>query len=121
MQRIVKNGSGWRLGWDANAPEFKALVGGDDWAIELTEAEFTDFCRLLEQLAATITDIARELMDEEKIVCEVESDLIWLEAEGYHYAYNLHLIVNSGRRVEVSWPASVVPKLISEIFLLKVF
>lgn len=121
MERIVKSGAGWRIGWNPNGGEFKGLVGGDDWAIELTEAELNDFCRLLGQLAATMSQMASELMDEEKIATEAESDLIWLEVEGYPHAYSLQLIVNSGRRCEGNWPAEVVPHLVQAVQILKVF
>ena len=47
MQRVLKSGKGWRIGWNPTAIEFKGLVGTDNWAIELTEAELNDFCRLL--------------------------------------------------------------------------
>jgi len=121
MERLVKSGAGWRLGWDPNAVEFKGLVGGEDWAIELTEAELNDFCRLTQQLAETMRAIASELMDEEKISCEAESDLLWLEAEGYPNAYSLHLIVQTGRSCEGHWSASTVPELLQALQILKVF
>ncbi len=121
MERVVKSGSGWRIGWNPVAVEFKGLVGGDDWAIELTEAELNDFCRLLTQLADTMSHMASELMDEEKINCEVESDLVWMEVEGYPHAYMLRFILNTGRRVEGSWPVEAVPELIQAARILKVF
>jgi hypothetical protein len=121
MGRIFKTGAGWRLGWDADAPEFSALVGSDDWAIELTAAEFEDFCRLAERLDQTIRAIASELMDEEKIACEVESELLWLEADGYPNAYGLRLIVQSHRAGEGYWPATAVPSLLQTLPLLRIF
>lgn len=121
MERVIKTGAGWRLGWNPNAVEFKGLVGGDDWAIELTEAELNDFCRLLGQLAETMSLMAAELMDEEKIACEVESDLLWMQAEGYPAAYSIKLILNAGRRCESSWEAAAVPGLVQAAQVLKVF
>ena len=121
MERLVKSGAGWRIGWNPKAAEYKGLVGGDDWAIELTEAELNDFCRLLTQLAATMSHMVNELMDEEKIDIEAESDLIWLQVEGYPQEYNLHAIVNTGRRCECSWPAAVVPHLVQAVQTLNVF
>ncbi len=112
MDKIVKNGEGWRLGWDGTALEFKALVGGENWAIELTEAEFNDLRRLLQQLAATMAQMSSELMDEERITCEAESDRLWIEAEGYPHAYRVHFILNCGRRCEGEWPPAVVPELV---------
>jgi len=103
MSRILKTGEGWRLGWDAAASEFKGLVGGEDWTIELTEEEWNDFRRLSEQLHKALQQIAQELMDEERIACELESDRIWLEAEGFPNDYSLRLIVQTGRRAEGYW------------------
>ncbi|MGA7932717.1 MAG: DUF1818 family protein [Kovacikia sp.] len=121
MSRMIRNGSGWRLGWDPGAEEFKGLVGTDDWAIELTEAEMNDFCRLLNQLAETLAQMGNELMDQEAIACEAESDLLWLEAAGYPHAYSLHLILLNGRRGEGCWSVSAVPELIQAMQLLEVF
>ncbi|MBW4554853.1 MAG: DUF1818 family protein [Trichormus sp. ATA11-4-KO1] len=121
MERLLKSGLGWRIGWNPHALEFKGLVGTDDWAIELTEAELNDFCRLLTQLADTMKQLATELMDEEKIACEAESDLLWMEVEGYPHAYNLRLILNTGRCAEGKWNASAVEGLLHGAGMLKVF
>ncbi len=121
MERIVKSGTGWRIGWNPNTNEFKGLVGGEDWAIELTEAELNDFCRLLEHLADTLNQMSAELMDEEKIACEAESDLIWMQVEGYPDAYSLQFILNTGRCAEGSWSAAAVPGLVQAVQVLKVF
>jgi len=119
--QLIKSGSGWRIGWNPNAPEFKGLVGTDDWAIELTEAELNDFCRLLAQLADTMKQLKDELMDEEKIACEAESDLLWMEVEGYPHAYSLRFILNTGRCVEGKWNADAVAGLLQAAATLKVF
>lgn len=121
MQRIIKSGSGWRIGWDPSASEFKGLVGTDDWSIELTEAELVDFCRLLGQLADTIAQLREELMDEEAISCEVESDCLWLEVQGYPDAYDLHCILLTGRRCEGRWSTVAVPHLLQAARSLQVF
>ena len=53
MQKVLKSGAGWRVGWNL-ASAYQGLVGGDDWAFELTAAELADFCRLLGQLVANM-------------------------------------------------------------------
>jgi Domain of unknown function (DUF1818) len=121
MSRLRKSGSGWQVGWDETATQFKALLGTEDWAIELTEAEFNDFCRLAEQLAQTMRHMQAELMDEEAIACEAESALLWLEAEGFPHAYNLRFILLSDRRAEGCWVAAAVPDLLQALQSLKVF
>ncbi|MBE9039236.1 DUF1818 family protein [Oscillatoriales cyanobacterium LEGE 11467] len=121
MNRIVKSDSGWRLGWDAAASEFKGLVGTDDWAFELREDEFQDFCRLFDRLATTMSQMRSELMDEEKITCEAQSDRLWLEVEGYPDAYSLRLILNTGRRCEGEWLPEAVPGLLQAARTIAVF
>ncbi|MBE9120924.1 DUF1818 family protein [Tychonema sp. LEGE 07199] len=121
VERVIKTGVGWRLGWNPEAQEFQGLVAGEGWAIELTEAELNDFCRLLGQLADTMSQMASELMDEEKIAIEAETDLLWLEVEGYPEAYSVQLILNAGRRCEGFWPAAAVPGLVQAAKVLKVF
>jgi hypothetical protein len=120
-KRLLKQGTGWRLGWNPEAEIYKGLVGGDNWAIELTEAELDDFCRLLEQLAQTMQSMQVELMEEERIACEAESDRLWIEVEGYPHAYSLRLILNQGRCCEGNWSEEAVPELRQAAQRLKVF
>lgn len=120
-KRLLKQGAGWRIGWNPEAEIYKGLVGGNDWAIELTEAELNDFCRLLEQLIQTMQGMKEELMDEERIACEAESDRIWMEVEGYPHAYSLRLILNQGRGCEGNWSKEAVPELVQAAQMLKVF
>ena len=113
MEKILKYGSGWRLGWNPTAAVYKGLIGGDDWAIELTEAEWQDLRRLLSQLTATMAAMATELMDEERIACEAESELLWLEAVGFPDHYSLRLILYQGRGCEGNWSANALPELLA--------
>ena len=117
----MTEGQGWRLGWDPDATNYQGLLGGDGWALELTAEEFQDFCRLAGDLAQTMAAMTAELMDEERITCEAESDLIWLEAEGFPTQYSLRLIVTTGRRGEGSWHESVVTDLLAAVAGLTVF
>lgn len=117
MDRILKKGHGWRIGWNPYAEVYKGLVGAEEWAIELTTVEFSDFCRLLLQLAQTMAEMSQELMDEEKIACEVESDYIWLEAEGYYNQFSLRLILQTGRCAEGNWSMSATQDLIAAVKL----
>ncbi len=112
---MIKEGPGWRWGYDADAPVFLFLLGTEDWAVELTQAEFDDFRRLTQELTATLTAIAGELMDEEKICCEASSELIWLEVEGYPQAYGLRFILQQGRRAEGGWTPTAVPGLLNSL------
>lgn len=112
MTPHLKQGEGWRMGWDVDAEEFQGLVGSGDWALELTAAEFDDFCRLLLELAETMDQMQAELMAEEAIACEAESDRLWMQVQGFPHAYSLSFILHQGRRGEGHWPETIVPKLI---------
>jgi Domain of unknown function (DUF1818) len=111
MGKVLKAGAGWRIGWNPES-EYQGLVGGDDWAFELTASELADFCRLLGQLADNMRSMQAELMDAESIACEAESDLVWMQVEGFPCNYSLRLIVNTGRSCEGNWAADAVPELV---------
>jgi hypothetical protein len=112
MSRILKKGQGWRVGWDADQKKYQGLIGGESWAIELTATEFQEFYRLLYQLTDTMKQIATELMDQEKIAIETESDLMWLEAEGYPHSYSLRLILHQERCCEGNWEEGIASELV---------
>lgn len=121
MAQHLQTGEGWRLGWRPAAPEFRGLLGGNDWAVELTEAELDDFCRLATQLAETMQAMASELMDEENLTCELESDRIWIAGTGQPAAFELRFMLLTGRQAEGGWPAEVVPALLQAIPRLRGF
>ena len=120
-KRLLKSGNGWRIGWNPSAREYPGLVGAETWAVELTEPELNDFCRLLAQLTDTMSEMAGELMAEERIACEAESELLWLEVEGFPHSYSLHLILNQGRRCEGNWDSEAAAELAQAAQMLKLF
>ncbi|HIK38117.1 MAG: DUF1818 family protein [Geminocystis sp.] len=118
---MLKQGRGWRLGWRADAPVYKGLVGAEDWALELTAEEMRDFCRLLRDIHQTVADISKHLMPEEAVVCEVESELLWLGAEGYPDNYSLRIILSQPRRGEGTWPPYAITELLQASQSLELF
>jgi Domain of unknown function (DUF1818) len=120
MQKVLKSGAGWRIGWNPTNT-YPGLVGADDWAIELTTEELDDFCRLLSQLVDNMRSIQAELMDEENIACEAESELIWMQVSGLPNKYRLRLILNTGRSCEGNWTAEAVAELVTATQRLKTF
>lgn len=103
MIRHVVSGEGWRIGWNPTANDFCGLVAGEHWAIELTQPEFQDFCRVAQQLGQTMAAMAEQLMAEERLSCEQETETLWMEAEGFPSAFGLRFILLSGRRGEGEW------------------
>jgi hypothetical protein len=121
MEKVVRSGRGWRVGWNPHAIAYQGLVGSDDWAFELTATELEDFCRLLNQLADNMRLLQTELMDEERLACEAESGSLWMQVEGFPSSYSLRLILNNGRGCEGNWTAEIVPDLIAATQSLKFF
>ncbi len=115
MIKQVESGEGWRVGWNSAAEEFCGLVAGKGWAVELTAAEFSDFCRVARQLGSTMADMSEHLMDEERLTCQQETETIWMEAEGDSGEYSLRFILLSGRRAEGEWPSVVVPTVLKAL------
>jgi hypothetical protein len=113
MAKILKTGQGWRIGWNPSAAVYQGLIGGDDWAIELTRDEWQDFRRLLSQLTATMAAMTSELMEEERIACEAESELLWLEVEGFPDNYSLRFILYQGRSCEGNLSATALQELLA--------
>ena len=120
-ERFIKEGDGWRLGWNPAAIRYCGLLAGRGWAVELTKSEFETFCRLALDLRKTIGAIAAELMDEEQLTCEAEADDLWLEAEGLPDAYSLRFILSSGRRCEGEWDATSAQQITQAIHHLTLF
>jgi Domain of unknown function (DUF1818) len=88
------------------------LVGTEEWAIELTELELRDFCRLARELAAMMAMMGAELMDEESLAVELESDQVWMEVEGFPSGFGLRFMLSQGRGVEGEFLAAAVPGLL---------
>ncbi len=121
MTAMLQEGDGWRLGWNEEREPFKALVGGQYWAMELTQDEFEDLRRLAQQLAHTMAAMAAELMPDEHITCEQETAQLWIEAEGACHSYDLRFILLHGRGGEGAWPAAVVPAVLEGLARINVF
>lgn len=111
-KKIVKSGTGWRLGWEPDRYGYQGLVAGESWAIELTASELEDFCILVQQLAGAMESMAAELMPEETITCEAETELVWMEVAGFPEDYALRFILNTGRGFEGEWRGSIVPEIV---------
>ena len=110
--QCIQKGQGWRLGWNPDAEEYKALMGGEEWSVELTATEFNLFCQSVQQLSETMKSLVTKLMEEEMVSCELETEYLWMEVEGFPDAFRLSFILNQGRRVEGGWSASITSELI---------
>tara|TARA_Y100001968_G_scaffold321120_1_gene355026 strand:+ start:825 stop:1202 length:378 start_codon:yes stop_codon:yes gene_type:complete len=103
-----KEGSGWRLAKDSSRGTFSVLIGGDDWAIELTNQEWEALFFLITELVDQYKAVQNRLMDEEEITLELERSQWWACLQGNKRQCSLKLILKGDgeqkRGAEMYWP-----------------
>jgi hypothetical protein len=98
-----------------NVYPFQGLVGGDNWAFELTRQELKEFCALGIQLVESMQAMQLELSEQESLTCTAETENVWLEAAGYPDNFKLSLQVRTGRRGEGIWEYDSLMELTAAI------
>jgi hypothetical protein len=112
-RRELHKGNGWRIGWQPESRPHCALVGSDDWALELTDAEWQAFCQGMHQLQGAIASATGMLVAEEAITLEYANPLLTLIATGLPPAFSIYLQLHSGRRGEGYWSSEAVTDLMA--------
>ena len=106
---IQQEGPGWRLAHDSSRNDFPFLIGGDCWAVELSEVEAMGLRTLLVELENQFKKIRDQLMDEESITLELEQRDWWGCLDGSRDRWGLQVMLSSTdeqrRGLEVAWPA----------------
>ncbi len=113
---IKQEGQGWRIIRDASRGDFSTLIGGQSWAIELNQFEWETLVNVVIDLSDQYKNIKEELMGEEDITLEMESNPWLAILQGDQYGWNLKLILESSdslnRGAEVFWPRDVTFNLV---------
>ena len=108
---IKKEGTGWRLIRDSSRDNFSTLIGGESWAIELNQFEWKTLVKVVIDLSDQYKNIKDQLMGDEDITLELESDPWLAILKGDQNGWKLKLILDSSdslnRGAEVSWPRNV--------------
>ena len=106
---IQQEGPGWRLARDPQRAGFPVLIGGEAWALELTETEACALASVLRRLVDQHRSIRDQLMPDEAITLELECSKWWACLDGDRSTWSLRVILSAGasgaRGLEVSWPA----------------
>ncbi len=106
-----QKGPGWRLSKDLSRQPFSVLIGGENWAVELTESEGLCLASVITELAEQHHRLKEQLMDEESICIEMEKGPWWGCLEGDKFSWSLQAILtgdsNGLRGIEFSWPSPV--------------
>lgn len=101
----LREGAGWRLVWDPARP-WPILIGGQDWAAELSCQEallLLEGASRLQQQRGALLD---QLLDDESLELEWESGPLWLALEGDRRQWSLRFVLqpDGGQRgVEGAW------------------
>ena len=107
---IQQEGPGWRLACDLSRKGFPFLIGGELWAVELTETEVKGLHALLVELVHQHTLILDQLMEEESITLELEQQEWWGCLDGTRDRWGLQVVLQGSgmqrrRGLEGAWPA----------------
>lgn len=105
---IQQEGPGWRLARDPSRLLFSVLIGGEHWALELSESEACALASLISDLTNQHQAISDQLMAEEEISLELERSEWWACLEGDRSRWSLR-VIRSGdgehaRGLEIFWP-----------------
>jgi len=105
---IQHEGPGWRLARDTSRKTFPVIIGGDGWAFELAEHEWTSLVPLINDLMEQHKQLENQLMKEEKICLEIERQPWWGCLDGDRDSWSLRIILESNgdslRGFEGYWP-----------------
>ena len=106
---IQQEGPGWRLAQDLSRNGFPFLIGGELWAVELTEMEVKGLHALLVELVHQHTLIRDQLMEDESITLELQQQEWWGCLDGTRDRWGLQVVLQGSemqqRGLEGSWPA----------------
>lgn len=104
-------GAGWRFGWNGE----QGLLGGEDWALELTATEWQEWCRTCRELWETWQTMQAHLMDEEDLTLERQSQFLMVILTGSRGNPTLYLRLLTGRVAEGQWRGEAAHTLLARI------
>ena len=114
---IQHEGKGWRLELNDTKKDFPVLIGGDHWAVELSNMEWNGLRSVISKLIDQYEYLRNSLMKEEKIMIEIEISPWWACIEGTKEDWRLRLILSgkgcNGRGVELFWPEPEAQAIVS--------
>ncbi len=108
---IKKEGIGWRIIRDSSRANFSTLIGGDSWAIELSQNEWETLVKVVINLSDQYKEMKDQLMGDEDITLELGCNPWLAILKGDQYGWNLKLILSTSdslnRGAEIFWPRGV--------------
>ena len=88
---------------------FPFLIGGEGWAFELTEIEWSGLVAVIFELTKEYNQLHDQLMPEECVCLELEKELWWGCLDGDKWDWTLQIVLlkdndSAVRGVEAHWP-----------------
>lgn len=114
----VQEGEGWRWLEDPARHPFAVLIGGQNWAVELTAEEAQGLQQGLVQLVQEHRAVADQLMPEEAISLELERGPLWMALEGDREVWQLRFVLtpaSHSRAVEGGWQPEASVALVAAL------
>ncbi len=113
---IKKEGEGWRIIRDLSRDNFSTLIGGKNWAIELTDLEWQKLVQIVFDLSDQYFEVKGQLMGDEDITLELDRGIWVAILKGDQYGWSLKLILSQNeqqnRGAEIFWPRSVTKSVV---------
>ena len=113
---IKREGPGWRLARDSARQTFSVLIGGEQWAVELSESEWVDFVSVVNELITQHGLVKSQLMEDESIYLGIQKSSWWGCMDGNKKDWSLKLIFHGDganiRGFEMYWPIPVAQSFV---------
>ncbi len=114
---ICHEGKGWRLELNESKKNFPVLIGGENWAVELSKNEWEGLALVVFKLIDQYDYLKNSLMREEKIFIEIDIAPWWACIDGTKEHWRLKLILSgeqcNGRGLEIFWPEPAAQAIVS--------
>ena len=114
---IQHEGKGWRLEFKESKKDYPVLIGGENWAVELSKSEWDSLGSVISKLVDQYDYLRDSLMVEEKIFIEIDIAPWWACIDGTKEDWRLKLILSGkgccGRGVGLCWPEPAAKAIVS--------
>ena len=120
---IEHEGPGWRVAMDSLRSRFPVIIGGDGWAVELSEKEWISLMEIIKDLTNQHKKLDNVLKPDESVCLEIEKQPWWGCIDGDRKTWSLQLILEekggvSARGFEASWPVPAAQSITSAMIKL---
>jgi len=106
---LKEEGKTWRIINDKENQQYPFVIGGPNWAIEISQNNWKDLYYLVQNLSKEYKCIEKNLMDDESILIELTRKTWWGCIKGFKNNWILKIVFSgdtgekSDRGFEITW------------------